>query len=171
MFRNTDNWTDVEDRLKKLDRLTQEEAEMAAAQVLKATHAVDDAGRVRGVADIALSVDNKVAGVGDQVHGVGDQVHGVSDQVQGVGDQVQGVSDRIDDVVAAVRDGARYTFNQSSKNCLIPNVHRWKRGQDSHATSSRWRRSDRTFVVSELHSCCTCRLNYRHRESITTRSS
>ncbi len=158
---------------------------MAAAQVLKATHAVDDAGRVRGVADIALSVDNRVAGVGDQVHGVGDQVQGVGDQVQGVGDQVQsvghqvhgvsdqvqGVSDRIDDVVAAVRDGARYTFNQSSKNCLIPNVHRWKRGQDSYATSSRWRRSDRTFVVSELHSHCTCRLNYRHRESDTTRSS
>jgi hypothetical protein len=188
VFRNTDNWRDVEDRLKKLDRLTQEEAEMAAAQVLKATHGVDDAGRVRGVADIALSVDNRVAGVGDQVHGVGDQVqsvgdqvqgvgdqvHGVSDQVQGVGVQVQGVSDQlkgIDDVVAAVRDGARYTFNQSSKNCLIPNVHRWKRGQDSYATSSRWRRSDRTFVVSELHSCYTCRLNYRHRESITTGSS
>src|SRR5258708_16258376 len=164
---------------------------MAAAQVLKATHAVDDAGRVRGVADIALSVDNRVAGVGDQVHGigdqvqsvgdqvqgvgdqvhsvsdqvqndgdqvqgVGDQVHGVSDQVQGVGDQVQGVSDQliaIDDVVAAVRDGARYTFNQSSKICLIPKLDRWKRGQDSHATNSRWRRSDQTVVVSQrLHS-------------------
>jgi uncharacterized protein YoxC len=189
---------------------------MAAAQVLKATHAVDDAGRVRGVADIALSVDNRVANVGDQVHVVGDQVQGVGDQVQDVGDQVHGVSDQvqdvgdqvqdvgdqvqdvgdqvqavgdqvhgvgdqvqgvsvqlrdIDDVVAAVRDGAQYTFNQSSKNCLIPNVHRWKRGQDSYATSSRWRRSDRTFVVSELHSCYTCRLNCRRRESVTTRSS
>ena len=111
MFRNTDNWTDVEDRLKKLDRLTQEEADMAAAQVLKATHIVDDAGRVRGVADIALSV--------------GDQVHGVSDQVQGVGD-----------IVAAVRDGAQYTFDQSSKNCLIPNMDRWRRGQDNYATNS-----------------------------------
>src|SRR5712692_8497072 len=109
VFRNTDNWTDVEDRLKKLDRLTQEEAEMAAAQVLKATHAVDDAGRVRGVADIALNIDNRVAGVGaqvqgvgdqvqgvgDQVHGIGNQVHGVSDQVQGIGDQVQGVGDQV----------------------------------------------------------------------------
>jgi methyl-accepting chemotaxis protein len=106
-----------------LDRLTQEEAEMAAAQVLKATHAVDDAGRVRGVADIALSVDNKVAGVGDQVQGVGDQVQGVSDQVQGFGDQIQGVSDQlkgIDDVVAVVRDGAQYTFNQSSKKSFNP---------------------------------------------------
>ncbi len=137
--------------MKKLDRLTQEEAEMAAAQVLKATHAVDDAGRVRGVADIALSVGNRVAGVGDQVHGVSDQVQGVGDQVQGVGDQVQGVSDQlkaIDNVVAAVRDGAQHTFNQSSKNCLIPIVHRWKRGQDSFATSSQRRRSNETFVIS-----------------------
>ncbi len=125
MFRNTDNWTDVEDRLKKLDRLTQEEAEMAAAQVLKATHTVDEAGRVRGVADIALGVDNRVAGVGDQVQGV-------SGQVQGVGDQLKG----IDDKVAVVRDGAQYTFNQSSEDYLTPNVHRWKKGQRSYATSS-----------------------------------
>ena len=151
--------------MKKLDRLTQEEAEMAAAQVLKATHAVDDAGRVRGVADIALSVDNRVADVGDQVHdvgdqvqGVGDQVHGVSGQVQGVGDQVQGVSDQliaIDDVVAAVRDGARYTFNQSSKNCLIPDMHRWRRSQDNYATNSRRCRSSEASVIFEPHSCQT----------------
>src|SRR5258707_1356956 len=153
LFRNTDKWTDIEDGLKRLDRLTQEEAGMAAAQVLKATHAVDDAGRVRGVADIALNVDNRVAGVRDQVQGVSDQLKG------------------IDDMVAVVRDGTQYTFNQSSKHHLTPNVHRWKRGQGSHATSSRWRRSDETFVVSELHSCWTCRLNYRHRESITTGSS
>jgi hypothetical protein len=132
--------------LNRLDRLTQEEAEMAAAQVLKATHAVDDAGRVRGVADIALNVDNRMAGVIDQLNG-------------------------IDDMVAVVREGTQYTFNQSSKNDLTPDVHRWKRGQGSHATSSRWRRPDRTFVVSELHSCWICTLNYRHRESITTGSS
>jgi conjugal transfer/entry exclusion protein len=182
---------------------------MAAAQVLKATHAVDDAGRVRGVADIALNVDNRVAGVGDQVQGVvdqvqsvGDQVQGVDDQVRGVGDQVQGVGDQvqgvgdqvqsvgdqvqgvgdqvqgvtdqlkgIDDMVAVVRDGAQYTFNQSSKHHLTPNMHRWKRGQGSYATGSRRRRPDGTFVVSELHSCWISRLNHRHRESITTGSS
>jgi hypothetical protein len=43
---------------------------MAAAQVLKATHTVDDAGRVRGVADIALSVDRRVASVSDQLTAV-----------------------------------------------------------------------------------------------------
>jgi hypothetical protein len=68
------NRTDIEDALKRLDSLTQDEAQMAAAQVLKATHTVDNTGRVRGVADIALSVDNRVAGVGDQVQGVDDKV-------------------------------------------------------------------------------------------------
>jgi len=75
------NRTDIEDALKRLDFLTQEEAQMAAAQVLNATHTVDDTGRVRGVADIVLSVDNRVAGVSDQVQGIGVQVQGVDDKV------------------------------------------------------------------------------------------
>jgi uncharacterized membrane protein YgcG len=153
LFRNTDNWADIEDGLKRLDRLTQDEAEMAAVQVLKATHTVDDAGRVRGVSDIVLSVDRRVACVGDQVQGVSDQLK------------------CMDDKVAVVRDGAQYTLNQSSENCLTTNVHRWNRGQGGHGTSSRWRRSDGTFVVSELHSCWTCRFNHCHREPITTESS
>lgn len=40
------------DALGRLDKLTQEEVRMAAAQVLKATHHVDD--RVRGVGDRVL---------------------------------------------------------------------------------------------------------------------
>ena len=75
------NRTDIEDALQRLDILTHEEAQMAAAQVLKATHTVDDTGRVRGVADIALSLDNRVAGVSGQVQGVSDQVQGVNDNV------------------------------------------------------------------------------------------
>jgi hypothetical protein len=34
--------SDMEDALKKLDRLTQEEAQMTIAENLRATHAVDD---------------------------------------------------------------------------------------------------------------------------------
>jgi hypothetical protein len=71
--------TDIEDALKKLDILTQEEAQMAAAQVLKATHTVDDTGRVRGVADIALGIDSRVAVVGDRVQGVDDKVTAAMD--------------------------------------------------------------------------------------------
>jgi hypothetical protein len=73
--------TDIEDALKRLDILTQEEAQMAAAQVVKATHTVDDTGRVRRVADIALGIDNRVAGVGEQVLGIGARVQGVDDKV------------------------------------------------------------------------------------------
>jgi hypothetical protein len=47
---------DIEDALKRLDNLTQEESRMATAQVLKATRSVDD--RVRGV-------DGKVAKIID----------------------------------------------------------------------------------------------------------
>ena len=44
--------SDMEDALRILDKLTQEEARMAAAQVLKATHDVD--GRVREVGHTVL---------------------------------------------------------------------------------------------------------------------
>src|SRR6266436_3282378 len=116
LFGNTNNTSEIEEALKRLDRLTQEEVQMAAAQVLKATHAVDDTGRVRGVADIVVDVDNRVAGVSDQVQGVGDQVQDVGEQVHGVSDHVQGVSNQIqglDDKVTAVMDGTQYVYLSS----------------------------------------------------------
>ena len=57
--------TDLEDGLKKLDKLTHEEARMATAQNLKATHTVDN--RVKGV-------DAKVDTVGGEVREVNDNV-------------------------------------------------------------------------------------------------
>ena len=91
---------------------------MAATQVLKATHTVDDTGRVRGVADIALGVGNRVAGVSDQVLDVGVRVQDVGDHIQGVSNQIQG----LDDKVTAVMDGAQYVFYLLSWNCLT-NTH------------------------------------------------
>jgi len=55
----------MDDGLKRLDKLTQEEARMAAAENLKATHTVDE--RVKGVADVVEVIDNKVADVDDRV--------------------------------------------------------------------------------------------------------
>ena len=72
--------TDIEDALKRLDKLTQEESRMAAAENLKVTHAVDE--RVKGVADTVTAIDNRVAGVGDQVARVDERVAGVDDRVQ-----------------------------------------------------------------------------------------
>ena len=67
--------TDLEDALKKLDKLTYEEARMATAQNLKATHTVDD--RVKGV-------DAKVDSVGGEVKEVNDKVAVLIDGTQTV---------------------------------------------------------------------------------------
>ena len=49
----------MEDALKRLDKLTQEEARMAVAQILKVTHTVDEG--LRGVADTVVTIDNTSA--------------------------------------------------------------------------------------------------------------
>ena len=49
---------EIEDALKRLDRLTQEEALMAAAQILSLTHAVDS--KVTGVGNKLNDVDDKM---------------------------------------------------------------------------------------------------------------
>jgi hypothetical protein len=80
--------TDIEDVLKRLDKLTQEEARMAVAENLKATHAVDE--RVRGVANTVVAMDNRVAGVDDRVASVDDRLKVVDDKVDDVilGEQI-----------------------------------------------------------------------------------
>jgi hypothetical protein len=62
--------TDLEDALKKLDKLTHEEARMATAANLKITHTVDAkvdsvSGDVKEVNDRVILVDNKVAALID----------------------------------------------------------------------------------------------------------
>ena len=83
----------MEDALKRLDKLTQEESRMAAAQNLKATYTVDE--RVKEVVDTVEAIDNKVVDVDDRVAGVSDQVVGVSDQVAGVNYQVANVDNQV----------------------------------------------------------------------------
>ena len=62
----------MEDALKRLDKLTQEEARTAIAENLRATHVVD--GRVKGVTERVLAVDDRLAGVDKRVAGVDDRV-------------------------------------------------------------------------------------------------
>ena len=102
----------VEDALKRLDRLTQEEARMAAAQLLKVTNTIGNT--VGGIADNVLVVHNIVAGIDDA----------------SVDECVAYVDDHLKDV-----DGAQYIFNQLSK-LSSPNVCRWKRGQGGYPTNS-----------------------------------
>ena len=62
----------MEDALKRLDKLTQEEGRMAIADNLMATHVIDE--RVRVVTEQVLTVDHRVANVNDRVAEV---IHGV----------------------------------------------------------------------------------------------
>ena len=64
--------TDIEDALKRLDKLTHEEAWMGIAQNLRATHTVGES--VRRVADKVVAVDDRVASVDDRVRVVDDRV-------------------------------------------------------------------------------------------------
>ncbi len=59
--------TDIEDALQRLDKLTQEEARMAIAEGLKATHGIDN--KVEDVGDKVKGVDVRVKDVGDQIAG------------------------------------------------------------------------------------------------------
>jgi archaellum component FlaC len=105
----------MEDALKRLDKLTQEEARMAFEETLKATHAVDErvAGvdnRVAGIDERVAGVDERIAGVGERVAGVGEEVARVDNHVVRIDNRVAGVDDRVagvDDQVARVDDNVK----------------------------------------------------------------
>jgi DNA anti-recombination protein RmuC len=78
--------TDIEDGLARLDKLTQEEARMASAELLKVTHDVDD--RVK-------SVEGKVQDVRSDVHNVDDRVQAIGSNISS---RVQAVDDKLDQV-------------------------------------------------------------------------
>jgi archaellum component FlaC len=100
--------TDLDDALKRLDKLTQEEARMAVAQNLKATHTVDE--RVRGVANAVVAIDNRVADVDDRVACIDGRVARIDDRVARVDDTMTRVDDKVagvDDTVARVDDNVK----------------------------------------------------------------
>ena len=76
--------TDIEDALSRLDKLTQEEARMAIAQLLKITHGVDDK---------VTRIDGRIKDVDDKVEGVDDKMKGVDAKLDDVGDTVKLVLD------------------------------------------------------------------------------
>ena len=78
--------TELEDVLKRLDKLTQEEARMATAQNLKATHTVDKG--VKEVVDTVVAIDDMVTRVDDRVAAVNDRVVSVDDRVKVVNNKV-----------------------------------------------------------------------------------
>ena len=73
---------DVEDALQRLDKLTQEEARMAAAEALTITRNIDE--RLEGVDGGVQSIDIKVEGIEDQLQIVDGKVEGVEHKVSSV---------------------------------------------------------------------------------------
>ncbi|KAH9167666.1 hypothetical protein EDB89DRAFT_1909840 [Lactarius sanguifluus] len=95
--------TDLEDGMKKLEKLTSEEVAMAIVQNLKVTHTVDN--KVTAVGDGVKGVDEKVQVVKSEVQLVGANVEAIDDKVQTIAEDatevkiiVQQTTDRIDDV-------------------------------------------------------------------------
>jgi peptidoglycan hydrolase CwlO-like protein len=74
--------TEIEDSLSRLDKLTQEEARMASAELLKVTH----------------GVDGKVMGVDDRVKDVQGDVQDVRSDVQDISSEIRGVDNKLDQV-------------------------------------------------------------------------
>ncbi|KAF8261301.1 hypothetical protein EI94DRAFT_1705633 [Lactarius quietus] len=76
--------TDLEDGLKKLSKLTDEEIAMATVQILKVTHNIDK--KVTGVDKGVKSVDENVLVVKSGVQLINDNVKAVDDKVQTMAD-------------------------------------------------------------------------------------
>ncbi|KAH9060274.1 hypothetical protein EDB87DRAFT_623822 [Lactarius vividus] len=107
--------TDLEDAVKKLDRLTQEEARMALAEVLRITHVVRDDVKV---------VDGKVEGIDGKVEDVGDKVDSVSGKVEDIGDRVQSVDDKIQVVIDDGKE-ARLVATEATWNWIKQLLRAW----------------------------------------------
>jgi len=88
--------TDVEDALRRLDRLTLEEAHMASLELLRVSHNVE--GRVICIGESVQGVGDKVQKVDEGVQDVRDAVQDVGDGVQDVQQLVQGLDDKVDQV-------------------------------------------------------------------------
>jgi methyl-accepting chemotaxis protein len=102
-------WTELEGALKKLDRLTQEEARMAVAENLRVTHSVRDEvkvveGKVESVDDKVEDMGGKVEEIADNVEDIGDKVEDMGNKVEEIGCKVEGVGDKVDDIVDKVVD-------------------------------------------------------------------
>ena len=84
--------TGLEDGIKKLDKLTNEEVTMACAQLLKVAHKIDD--NVTRVDEGVTRVDENVLVVKSEVQVVNDNIKAVDDKVQTMAEGGQHLSSR-----------------------------------------------------------------------------
>ena len=81
---------DLEEALQRLDKLTQEEARMAAAEALTITRGIDEKVKV---------VDERLSGVDERVHSVDMKVEGIDDKVLSIDSKVRGVDHKVGSVI------------------------------------------------------------------------
>ncbi|KAF8461780.1 hypothetical protein DFH94DRAFT_70453, partial [Russula ochroleuca] len=81
---------DIEDSLDRLDKLTQEEARMASAELLKMAHIIR--GDVQDVRSDVQDVRSDVQDVGNNVKGVDDRVQAISSDVKHISSDVREVN-------------------------------------------------------------------------------
>ncbi|KAH9037511.1 hypothetical protein EDB85DRAFT_609212 [Lactarius pseudohatsudake] len=113
---------DVEDALQRLDKLTQEEARMAAVEVLTIS---------RGIDDKVKDVDEKVEGVDGRVQSVDIKVEGIDDKVRCVNRKVQGVDHKVGSVIRGVKENGIAIqqvvdqFSSLNRNELRKDLRKW----------------------------------------------
>ena len=112
----------MEDALKRLDNLTQEEARMATAEILRLTRIVDN--KVTTVDDKVTTVDGKVTTVDNKVMSVDNKVTTIDNKVTTVDNKVTTVDNKVTTVV----NGKRHVSNSG---CVILTRERWSDGKET----------------------------------------
>ena len=108
--------SDLEDSLKNLDQLTQEEARMAHAELLQVTHSVDekitvvDKG-VKGITETAKDIEGElrdarsdIQDVGSKAESAEESMHALQDDVKDVGSMTRIAGSDIKVISSEVRD-------------------------------------------------------------------
>ncbi|KAI9455249.1 hypothetical protein BJY52DRAFT_1151868 [Lactarius psammicola] len=110
-FKKLVGWTgaSVEDAVQSLDRLTKEEASMAAAELLKITRGIDN--RVEGVQENLEGVDQRIQIVDLKVQGIDGKMQGIEDKLQDVGDKVSSVLEGEKETRVAIEQVANQVIN------------------------------------------------------------
>src|SRR6266849_3324152 len=112
-MKNLIGTADIENALRRLDKLTQEEARMAIAQVLRATRRFDE--RAAGVDERMASIDERVAGVDERVTSVNEGVTSVGEGMASIDHRVANIGETlagIDETLAVVDETMRGIDNR-----------------------------------------------------------
>jgi len=106
--------TKLEGGLKKLDKMTNEEARMANAEVLRLTHNID--AKVQGIGIQVKDVDKNVEGVKAQVRSVDENVNMLKEMVQMVIDNAYTVLLKVTNSVNNIQSTRRQGSRNGSEN-------------------------------------------------------